>query len=306
MRVLHISLFGKFNVQDECQNPIALDAHKLQELFSYLLLNQDRPHHRERLASLLWADNSTVQSKKYLRQALWQLRNTLDDNRKPENDLLVIDDEWVRFNQDASFQLDVDDFEAAYTYVQDTPGSLIDDSTAPILKDAISLYRGDLLEGWYQDWCLYPRERLQAMYLSMLHKLMGYCETHKEYQAGINYGQMVLHYDRAQERIHQQLMRLYYLSGDRSLALRQYQTCVAMLDEELGVLPSRQTEILYRQMQADQFDGVDDMREGTKAHLAASLWRLLDSLKQIRCELDSIQEQLEQHINGMSTTTTLD
>ena len=38
-----------------------------------------------------------------------------------------------------------------------------------------SVYRGDLLEGCYQDWCLFERERLQNAYLAMLDKLMVRC-----------------------------------------------------------------------------------------------------------------------------------
>src|SRR5438128_1039451 len=59
-----------------------------------------------------------------------------------------------------------------------------------------ALYRGDLLEGWYSDWCLYERERLQHMYLAMLDKLMEYSESHQEYETGQTYGMRALRYDR--------------------------------------------------------------------------------------------------------------
>ena len=36
-----------------------------------------------------------------------------------------------------------------------------------------ALYRGDLLTGWYQDWCLIERERYQCMFVSLLDKLMA-------------------------------------------------------------------------------------------------------------------------------------
>ena len=35
------------------------------------------PADRESLAALLWGENPTAQSKKYLRQALWQLQHAL-------------------------------------------------------------------------------------------------------------------------------------------------------------------------------------------------------------------------------------
>jgi hypothetical protein len=48
------------------------------------------------------------------------------------------------------------------------------------------------------------------------------------------------------------LMRLYYLNGDRAAALRQYEQCATILDEELGVKPSKRTIALYKQILTEQ------------------------------------------------------
>jgi DNA-binding SARP family transcriptional activator len=66
MSILRVSLFGKFRVQLGEQVMTSLNVRKVQELFCYLLLYRDRPHPREALASLLWGDSSTAQSRKYL------------------------------------------------------------------------------------------------------------------------------------------------------------------------------------------------------------------------------------------------
>jgi two-component SAPR family response regulator len=93
----------------------------------------------------------------------------------------------------------------------------------------VALYHGDLLEDWFQDWCLYERERLQNIYLAALDKLMDYCEASRDYDAGLAYGTRILRHDLARERTHRRLMRLYYLAGDRTSALRQYDRCVQIL-----------------------------------------------------------------------------
>jgi DNA-binding SARP family transcriptional activator len=59
----------------------------------------------------------------------------------------------------------------------------------------------------------------------------------------------------AHERIHRRLMRLYYLAGDRTAALRQYERCVTLLREELGVDPSERTVALYRQIRSGRLMG---------------------------------------------------
>src|SRR5262249_45023608 len=152
------------------------------------------------------------------------------------------------FNQAAELWFDVLLFEQAFALVQDVPGRQLVASSAQVLKTAEELYRGKLLEGWYSDWCLYERERLQHMYLAMLDKLMEYSEAHQEYETGQTYGMRALRYDRARERTHRRMMRLQYLAGDRTAALYQYERCAAALQEELGVQPAQSTVVLYEKI----------------------------------------------------------
>jgi DNA-binding SARP family transcriptional activator len=43
-------------------------------------------------------------------------------------------------------------------------------------------------------------------------------------------------------------MRCYYQLGDRAAAIRQYQTCIKTLRQELGLAPMPETEKLYLQI----------------------------------------------------------
>lgn len=254
MNTLSISLFGKLCIRHGDTRVDGLDARKLQELLCYLLIYRAHPHSRENLANLLWSDHSTSQSKKYLRQALWQLQSAFETAHESAlSDLLWVDAEWVQLNPQLRIDLDVKQFEEQFMRVQSHPGAQLVPADAEMIRQAIALYQGDLLEGWYQDWCIYERERFQAMYLSMLNKLLAYCESQGEYEVGLMHGQTILHYDRASERTHRRLMRLHYLAGDRTAALRQYHTCVQALSEELDVGPAKSTLSLYAQLCADRF-----------------------------------------------------
>jgi DNA-binding SARP family transcriptional activator len=252
---LTIRMFGKFSVQRNDKPVPGLDACKLQELFAYLLIRRNAPQPRETLAALLWGDVPTGQSKKCLRQALWQLQTALDSHgRKGRFRTLCVEPDEARINPLADVWLDVAVFEQAFSLTREISGEHFERAQANILDEAVQLYRGDLLEGCYQDWCLCERERLQSSYLAMLNKLMSYCEAQHRYETGLTYGLRVLRYDRARESTHRRLMRLYYLAGDRTAALRQYQQCATALKEELGVKPAQRTVKLYEQIQMDQVD----------------------------------------------------
>jgi DNA-binding SARP family transcriptional activator len=299
MATLKFQLFGKFDVHRDALAVKGLDASKEQELLSYLLIHRDRSHPRETLASLLWGDTSTERSKKYLRQALWHLQGALETGEMMSPQVLLVEHNRVQLNWRCEVWLDVAMFESAFASTQGVPGKQLDEQSARVLKDAVELYKGDLLDGWYHDWCLFERERLQNMYLSMLDKLMIYSAEHREYEAGQVYGAQILRYDAASERTYRQLMHLQYLAGDRTGALRQYRRCVAALDEELGVKPDRQTNALYEQIRADGLNQKEADGSQPAPPSAPSLSEVLGRLKRLQSVLTAAQKRIQRDIRAL-------
>jgi DNA-binding SARP family transcriptional activator len=309
MSALRIRLFGKFSATSEGRELEKLDACKSQELLCYLLVNRARPHPRESLAALLWGDATTEKSKKYLRQSLWHLQAVLEeraDCADSTQEVLSTEHDWVRLNDGAELWLDVATFERAFAAAQGGRGARLDAETRGELRDAVDLYRGDLLEGWYQDWCLFERERLQNMYLLMLDRLLGDCDANDDYEAGRHYGALVLRQDRARERTHRQLMSLHYRAGDRTGALRQYERCAAALREELNVAPGKQTVELYRQIRADQLEPRNALcaseSAGESAPSQLSLPEVLGRLRQLQQIVADAQQRIQQDIHAVEAT----
>lgn len=304
MKDWRIFLFGRFQIQVD-EDPIpSFETRKVQELFCYMLLHRGRPHSREGLASLLWSDKPTPQARKYLRQALWQLQSCLENaGEHAFRRMLVVEDDWVTMSRDAALWLDVSLFEQSYQLCKGRPGRDLTPEMAQALQLAIQLYRGDLLEGWYQEWCLFERERYQAQYLAMLDKMLDYCEASCDYEGGLAYGESVLRCDRARERTHRRLMRLYWLLGDRTAALRQYDRCVSALAEDLDVKPSARTLALYQQIRADrpvlsqcnEVDGEPAIPEPA----SPALHDVLARLRQMHTLLASLQRQVQSDIRAV-------
>jgi DNA-binding SARP family transcriptional activator len=226
--------------------------------------------------------------------------NTRSENGSDR--LLIAETDWVQINPTIELWLDVAVFEEAFALRQ---GKELDVRSAQVLHDAVSLYKGDLLEGCYQDWCLYERERFQNMYLAMLDRLMVYCEASREYEAGFAYGASILRCDRAKERTHRQIMRLHYFANDRTAALRQYERCVIALREELGVSPTRRTQGLYEQIRDDKLDVASQASPTGDANpqtLNALLPEMLNHLKEVRAALSTLQRRIQKDIKTVELT----
>ena len=297
MTEFHFRLLGRLHVRYDKAPIQAPDSRKACELLCYLLLYRERPHHRERLADLLWENGSATQSKKYLRQALWQLQSAFDGHQTGmQQGLVLADSTWVQLNPDIDFTLDVAEFESVCESVSNIPGHLLSPAQGQSLRSVTTLYQGDLLEGWYQDWCLFERVRLQGLYMAMLEKLMRCCEAQGEYAQGCSYGNIILRRDRARERTHRRMMRLYYQAGLRTAALRQYQACVKALQEELEVGPARSTRSLYEQIRADEY-GREIKTSGHLPNPDANT--TLDHLRQLDGLLGRVQNQVRACIQSL-------
>ena len=302
MSALTVRLFGKLSVSRGGEDVAGLEACKAQELLCYLLVNR-RPHAREALACLLWEDAPAEKAKKYLRQALWQVQTVLDPAAGGCPPALRAEHDWVQIEDGADLWLDVEVFERAFASAEGRAGALTDEQRDE-LAGAVALYRGDLLEGCYADWCLYERERLQNAYLLMLDRLMGHCEAGGEYEAGRRYGALILRHDRARERTHRRLMRLHYAAGERTEALRQYERCAAALDEELGVTPDRRTSALYRRIRADEpGDGLsaDDARADASPADCCALTDVLGRLRRLQQTVSDVQQSLQREITTIES-----
>jgi DNA-binding SARP family transcriptional activator len=296
MNGYRIKLFHQISIQYGNEEVAPFPA-KAQELLFYLLLHQKQPHDRELLADLLWSDISANHSKKYLRHTLWQLQAALGrDGRSAKEPLLNANDNWVWLNPQANLWLDTHVFERAFALVYNVSGRDFDSSQVQCVQEAVDLYRGDLLIGWYQEWCLVARERFRAMFLVMLDKLTDYCLVHDQFDTGLEHSMRLLGYDYTREKTHRRLMRLHYLAGDRTSALRQFEQCKAILAAELQIQPAQRTVRLYEQVCKDDVDQFGQISGNTRAaenSVKDSIPIPLPELGRLYASLASIQRDLE-------------
>ncbi len=302
MSSIKVSLFGKFNIAYGEKEMSIIRARKVQELLIYLLIFRNHPQPRESLSETLWADQPATISRKNLRQTLWHLRSTFKEFKNSSSLELLIDEGWIHIRLPTDFWLDTAEFEQVFDLVNPKRARELNAEDFEAMQYAVNLYKGDLLEGWYQDWCIFERERFQMMHLMILDKLVQYSEIHHKYDVGLAYGWQILRHDQAYERAHRQMMRLYSLSGDRTQALHQYQRCVDALRDELGVEPSARTKRLYEHIRSDTLirplfalEGVNSKR----GEAAPAFEDVLNRLEQFALTLRSMEVQVQQEIAAL-------
>jgi DNA-binding SARP family transcriptional activator/Tfp pilus assembly protein PilF len=250
MTMLRITLLGRFCIERNGRSITSFHSQKAQSLLAYLLVYRDRVHPRAVLANLFWSESDETRAQANLRNALYSLRHTLT-LEGPQGHLgqyILAERGAVRFNDQSRFSLDVAEFEQTLHQASQTSG----DQRAELLEQAIKLYTGDLLPGFYDDWVLIEQEHLKELYLQALKELAAHYTEQKDYPLAIGWARRALAANPLQEDLYRTLMQLYALTGDRAAALRQYAECEALLERELDAAPLPETRALYERILRNQ------------------------------------------------------
>ncbi len=246
MTELKLALLGKLDIRLDGEPVTGLTSAKAQALLCYLAVT-GRPHFRPTLAGLLWSDMPEANARTNLRRELSSLRRTVRAH-------LIITRQEVAFNRDAPYWLDVEVFESSAGHAPQSARHL---EGIERLREAVELYRGDFLEGFYvrdapafEEWVLVQQTRLRELALQALHKLSVHYAQQGEagLENGIKYTSRLLALEPSREEAHRQLMLLLAQSGQRGAALAQYEACQQVLSEDLGVEPGPETRELHERI----------------------------------------------------------
>lgn len=236
--LIRIFLLGRWEVQlGEHRLPaVAWSRRKAAGLLQALALHKRLL--KDQALDLFWPDYAPSAASNNLYRTLYALRATLDEAFGAgaaghffsfrEGILVLADRVWV----------DVDSFR---TLAQSgAPGDL---------AQAVELYRGELLpDQRYDEWTVRPREELARLFRQASMGLASHRQAQADFEAALNLLSPLLASDPTDEPVQRALIQLYALAGRRHEALRQYQACVKVLAEELGVPPDAETETLHRQI----------------------------------------------------------
>jgi DNA-binding SARP family transcriptional activator len=215
---------------------------------AYLLLNAGTPQRRERLAGLLWPDTSDENARHNLCTELWRIRKALGSRDDADHDYLLTEDLTITFNPEAQCWLDVNQLQRCTS----TDGSLDD------LIGQLVLYQGELLPGFYDDWIVLERERLQALFERDMKRLLERLCAEQRWATVLEWSERWIALGQTPEPAYRALMAAYAALGDRAKAVATFERCRAALEHELGVEPSPETQNLYDYLRKDEGGGMRD------------------------------------------------
>lgn len=249
MAKLTIRLLGRPRIEINGE-PLSVDTRKAIALLVYLAVTR-QAHRRSALSVLLWPDSDQERGRTALRRTLATLNKALGAGWLVA-DRKIIGIDWEKEGMADALWMD---FEELRRLVAKAEAVEDCEEKRPYLQKAADLYEGPFLEGFslndsaaFDDWQFFEGEQLNQEMIGVWRTLIPCLAEVGEYDDAITYARQWLGVDNLHEEAHQQLMQLFAWAGQRNAALRQYEECVRILDEEIGVEPQEETTAVYDQI----------------------------------------------------------
>lgn len=251
MSKLTVQLLGPPQVELSGQ-PISVDTRKAIALIAYLAAT-NQIQQRTVLAALLWPESDESRARSALRRTLATL------NRAIDGPWLEATRKTIQLVPHPALEVDVIQVRSLLAECRKAKNDC--ERRIPLLEKAISLFRGVFLEGFtlqdsaeFDEWQRIEEETWQRELSWALKEVIACHQQAGNYETAVKHGRHWLSLDNLHEPAHQALMRVYALSGQRSAAIRQYETCQGLLAEELGIDPQSETTALYKQILSGELE----------------------------------------------------
>lgn len=232
-----LTLFGGFRLVDTDNNALVTAVRKSKALFAWLAINPDIEHPREKLAALLWPDSEEAAARHSLRQALADLRKIIP----VESEVLNTSKDFISLNS-THIEIDVQNFLKALSR-----------GDSESLDYAIELYSGEFLEGcnphsdMFEEWGMVYRNDFNERATVAIDLSLSQHLKKKNYGKVVNLAMRLIAIDPLRESAYRALMLAHNRLGNHATALRWYRRCQHILQQELDVSPSPETETLYNE-----------------------------------------------------------
>lgn len=155
----HIRLLGTLEARQGDLILTRFVTSRVAALLARLALFPSRTHPREELADLLWPEATGEAGRLNLRVALASLRRQMEPPSSHAGSIFIADRNALRLYPD-SVVSDASQFESLLHEAARTHDPARKRDT---LTQALALHSGELLPGFYDEWVIEERERLQAL-----------------------------------------------------------------------------------------------------------------------------------------------
>lgn len=229
---------------------------KSKLLLVYLLINQGIRIQKDKVLGIFFAELSPESADNIFHQAITNIRNVLKPavagktadeskakrSKKTANadsgvSYIVYEDKILHMATGFDFYVDVLEFNRLAALVKSPETDSI--LKIEFAKEAIAIYRGEFLPGYYDEWIEELRSILEHKYIEICEELLVILEKNRKFDELIEFSEKLLQKDKLHEEAYFSIINAYSSIGNITMAKKKLSQLIKTYDEEYGEKPPK-------------------------------------------------------------------
>jgi two-component SAPR family response regulator len=246
-----MNMLGSVEIFRDPARPLAADAWTTKRARDILCFIASRPHRRaskDTIIDTFWEEADFDAVEKNFHPTISHVRKALNSNQPLKQNFLLYRDGDYLLNPDFSYRIDIEEFDRLVAAGETARRARDQESFVQSYEQAIKLYRGDFMQGSYDEWAEEQRAYYREQYLRLLETLAAAAQKSEEWSRSLGLAQKILKDDPFREDVHCMMMRAHAALGNRVAVREQYETVKRLLRKELGVEPAAETQRIFREL----------------------------------------------------------
>ncbi len=228
--------------------PDAWTTRRSRDIFCYVAT---RKHHRvakEVLIEVFWGEEDFETVEKNFHPTISHIRKALNSRQALKQNFIIFRDGAYQLNPEFSYRIDTEEFINFITAAETAKRAKDLGGLRENLESAYELYRGEFMDGLYDDWVMEQRHFYREQFSRVLNGLAKLSVSEKRWATALKFAGEILTIDPYREDLHRLVMKVLSAQGKPAEVKKHYEQMQELLKNELGIAPAVETRRLFQEL----------------------------------------------------------
>ena len=248
---LTINMLGPIEVFRDPARPLAADAwttKRARDILCFIASRRYRRASKDTIIDTFWGEADFAAVEKNFHPTVSHIRKALNSNQPVKQNFLLYRDSDYLLSQEFPYRIDTEEFDRLVAEAEAAKRAGDHARYISCYEDARALYRGDFMQGSYDEWVEEQRSYYREQHLRMLEVLAVTAQKKEDWPRSLKLAQQILSDDQFREDVHCMIMRAHAALGNRAAVKEQYEHLRRALRKELGVEPAAETQKIFKEL----------------------------------------------------------
>lgn len=248
---LTIRMLGPVEIHRDPARPLPADAwttKRARDILCFIASRRHRRASKDTIIDTFWGEADFEAVEKNFHPTVSHIRKALNSKQPVKQNFLLYRDGDYLLNQDFPYSIDIEEFDQLVAAGEAARRSGDQEKFVESYERALSLYRGDFLQGSYDDWVEEQRSYYKEQYLRILETLAVAAQKREDWPRSLQLAGRILADDQFREDVHCMIMRAHAAQGNRAAVKEGFEHLRRVLRKELGVEPAAETGRVYKEL----------------------------------------------------------